>query len=129
MAFNKSKKTSKRRALLEHWQLIGIAIALFDAVAVSTPDHSHFHPSWIGMQLNKHLYLEKPMAHCVKECRILTELAREKKLATQLGMQRHAMPSMRRTFSGVVRPASRLASLMVHLARNRMLIMDMTNSS
>lgn len=73
----------------------------FDAIAVSTPDHSHFHPSWIGMQLNKHLYLEKPMAHCVKECRILTELAREKKLATQLGMQRHAMPSMRRTIEAV----------------------------
>lgn len=73
----------------------------FDAVAVSTPDHSHFHPSFIALLLNKHLYLEKPMAHCIKECRVLTEMAREKKLATQLGMQRHAMPSMRRTIEAV----------------------------
>jgi len=73
----------------------------FDAVAVSTPDHTHFHPSWIAMSLNKHLYLEKPMAHCVKECRILTEMAREKKLATQLGMQRHAKPQMRRTIEAI----------------------------
>ncbi|MDO4628444.1 MAG: Gfo/Idh/MocA family oxidoreductase [Planctomycetia bacterium] len=73
----------------------------FDAVAVSTPDHTHFHPSYIAMSLDKHLYLEKPMAHCVKECRILTEMARERKLATQLGMQRHAMPQMRRTIEAI----------------------------
>ncbi|MBP5225610.1 MAG: polysaccharide biosynthesis protein, partial [Lachnospiraceae bacterium] len=44
MAFSKSKKTSKRRALLEHWQLIGIAIALFDAVAVFA---SYFLVLWL----------------------------------------------------------------------------------
>ena len=44
MAFQKSKTTSKRRALLEHWQLIGIAIALFDAVAVFA---SYFLVLWL----------------------------------------------------------------------------------
>lgn len=68
-----------------------------DAVTVNTPDHTHFHPSFAALSLDKHLYLEKPMAHCVKECRILTELAREKKLATQLGMQRHTLTGMHRT--------------------------------
>ncbi|MDO4573605.1 MAG: Gfo/Idh/MocA family oxidoreductase [Planctomycetia bacterium] len=72
-----------------------------DAVAVSTPDHSHFHPAFTALSLNKHLYLEKPMAHSVSECRILTELAREKKRATQLGMQRHANPGMRRIVEAV----------------------------
>lgn len=67
-----------------------------DAVAISTPDHTHFHPAYAALQLGKHIYLEKPMAHSVGECRILTNLAREKKLATQLGVQRHTIPNMHR---------------------------------
>ncbi len=78
----------------------------FDAFSVSTPDHTHFHPAFIGMSLNKHLYLEKPMARTVKECRILTELARKNHLATQLGVQRHAGEGMRKVVelvrSGVI---------------------------
>jgi predicted dehydrogenase len=67
-----------------------------DAVAISTPDHTHFHAAYAAMQLGKHVYLEKPMAHSVEECRILTNLAREKGLATQLGVQRHTIPNMHR---------------------------------
>ncbi|MCG8586964.1 MAG: gfo/Idh/MocA family oxidoreductase, partial [Pirellulales bacterium] len=44
----------------------------------------------------KHLYCEKPLAHNVAECRALTDKAREMKLATQLGAQRHAIPNMAR---------------------------------
>ena len=67
-----------------------------DAVAISTPDHMHFHPAYMAMQLGKHVYLEKPLAHNVWETRTLTDLARKKKLATQLGAQRHAIPNMHR---------------------------------
>jgi predicted dehydrogenase len=67
-----------------------------DAVVVSTPDHTHFHPSMMAMTMGKHLYVEKPMAHSVWEVRQMTDLAREKKLATQLGAQRHAMSNMHR---------------------------------
>jgi predicted dehydrogenase len=67
-----------------------------DAVVISTPDHTHFHPAHAALQLGKHVYLEKPMAHSVWEVRTLTRLAAEKKLATQLGCQRHAMDNMRR---------------------------------
>ena len=56
-----------------------------DAVAVSTPDHMHFHPAFLAMQHGLHVYLEKPLAHNVREIRALTELARKKNLATQLG--------------------------------------------
>ena len=67
-----------------------------DAVVVSTPDHTHFHPSMWALQRGKHLYCEKPMAHNVWEIRQITELAREKKVATQLGVQRHALENVHR---------------------------------
>ncbi|MBI2421791.1 MAG: Gfo/Idh/MocA family oxidoreductase [Candidatus Hydrogenedentes bacterium] len=70
--------------------------ASIDAVVVATPDHSHFHPASIALELGKHVYLEKPMAHNVWEIRKLTELAAQKGLTTQLGMQRHVKDNMHR---------------------------------
>ncbi len=67
-----------------------------DAVVISTPDHSHFHPAYIAMDLDKHVYLEKPLAHTVWEVRTLTKKAEQNKLVTQLGAQRHAIPNMHR---------------------------------
>lgn len=66
-----------------------------DGVVISTPDHTHFHPAWWAMERGKHVYLEKPLAHEVDETRRLTEAARKKGLATQLGSQRHALPGLR----------------------------------
>ncbi len=68
-----------------------------DAVVISTPDHTHFHPAYSAISRGKHVYLEKPMAHSVWEVRKLTDLAREKKVATQLGVQRHTLKSIRRS--------------------------------
>ncbi|MSR32187.1 MAG: Gfo/Idh/MocA family oxidoreductase [Gemmataceae bacterium] len=68
-----------------------------DAVAISTPDHTHFHTAFWAMQRGKHVYLEKPLAHEVWEVRKLTQLAKEKKLATQLGAQRHTMTGLRQS--------------------------------
>jgi len=67
-----------------------------DAVVVATPDHTHFHPAYIAMQLGLHTYVEKPLAHNVWETRTLTGLARGKQLATQLGTQRHAIDNVSR---------------------------------
>ncbi len=67
-----------------------------DAVVISTPDHTHFHPAYWALQRGKHVYLEKPLAHNVWEVRTLCTLAREKKLATQLGVQRHTMANIHR---------------------------------
>jgi hypothetical protein len=69
-----------------------------DAVVVSTPDHTHFHPAMAALTRGKHLYCEKPMAHSVWETRQMTKLAVEKKVATQLGVQRHTIPNMHRVF-------------------------------
>jgi hypothetical protein len=57
----------------------------------STPDHTHFHPAWWAIARGKHVYLGKPPAREVEEVRRITEAARAKKLATQLGSQRHPL--------------------------------------
>jgi predicted dehydrogenase len=67
-----------------------------DAVVISTPDHTHFHPARLALSLGKHVYLEKPLAHTVWEVRELTNLARKRRVATQLGVQRHVLPAVRR---------------------------------
>ncbi|HEY3322640.1 MAG TPA: Gfo/Idh/MocA family oxidoreductase [Planctomycetota bacterium] len=69
----------------------------FDAVLVATPDHTHAVIGAAALKAGKHLYCEKPLTHSVYEARYLTDLAREKKLATQLGTQIHALPNYRRT--------------------------------
>ncbi len=67
-----------------------------DAVVISTPDHTHFHPAYAALELGKHVYLEKPMAHSVWEVRTLTDLARKRGVATQLGVQRHTHDNVHR---------------------------------
>lgn len=67
-----------------------------DAVTVGTPDHVHAAASVMAMRLGKHCYCEKPLAHNVGEARVMAEVAKEKKLATQMGTQIHAGDNYRR---------------------------------
>jgi predicted dehydrogenase len=59
----------------------------FDAVSVSTPDHNHAIQALAAMQLGKHVYVQKPMAHDIYEARILTQAAKKYKVVTQMGNQ------------------------------------------
>ena len=67
-----------------------------DAVVVSTPDHTHAHPSLMAMRMGKHCYCEKPLAHTVAETRAMIDTAKKNKLATQMGTQIHAGDNYRR---------------------------------
>jgi predicted dehydrogenase len=58
-----------------------------DAVMVATSDHTHAAIAAHAMTLGKHVYVEKPLTHTVYESRLLTNLAREYKVATQMGNQ------------------------------------------
>ncbi|HKJ78454.1 MAG TPA: Gfo/Idh/MocA family oxidoreductase, partial [Prolixibacteraceae bacterium] len=42
-----------------------------DAVLISTPDHTHFAAAMAAMQLGKHVYVEKPLAHNIWQLRTL----------------------------------------------------------
>ena len=58
-----------------------------DAVSVSTPDHTHAVAAMAAMQLNKHVYVQKPLTHDIYEARMLTQAAHTYKVVTQMGNQ------------------------------------------
>ena len=56
-----------------------------DAITISTPDHVHGPAAVYAMERDKHVYVQKPITHNIREARILTELARKQKVVTQMG--------------------------------------------
>jgi len=58
-----------------------------DSVNVSTPDHMHAPIGVTAMNMGLHVYGQKPLGHEVYECRRMAEIAREKNLVTQMGIQ------------------------------------------
>ena len=59
----------------------------FDSANVSTPDHMHGGIAVACMRAGKHVYGQKPLAQNLKECRLMTNVAKEKGVMTQMGIQ------------------------------------------
>ena len=68
----------------------------FDAVVVSTTEHTHAFATLPALRLGKHVYCEKPLTHDVYEARVIREAAAKAKVATQMGTQIHASDNYRR---------------------------------
>ena len=96
-AGNQFKRFPKAQKFADFRRMFDKLEKEIDAVVVSTPDHTHFHPSMWALQRGKHLYCEKPLAHNVWETRQLTVMAKKQGVATQLGAQRHALANMHRS--------------------------------
>jgi len=61
-----------------------------DTVNIGIPDHAHAAAAMMAMNLGKHVYVQKPLTHDVYESRRLAEVARAKKLQSQMGIQVHS---------------------------------------
>ncbi|MGC6455908.1 MAG: Gfo/Idh/MocA family oxidoreductase [Coraliomargaritaceae bacterium] len=88
--FPKAKAYKDWRRCLDHPGL--------DAVLCCTTDHTHaFIANW-ALNRDLHVYMEKPLAITVEEARTVrqTYMGKKNKLATQVGMQRHANPNFNR---------------------------------
>jgi predicted dehydrogenase len=58
-----------------------------DAVVIATPDHTHSVAAMASMQLQKHVFVQAPMAHAVFEMRRMVETARVYNVVSQTGNQ------------------------------------------
>jgi predicted dehydrogenase len=58
-----------------------------DALVVGTPDHWHAIPTILGCQAGKHVYVEKPCSHNVREGQVMVAAARRYKRVVQVGIQ------------------------------------------
>ncbi|MGA3180628.1 MAG: Gfo/Idh/MocA family oxidoreductase [Verrucomicrobiota bacterium] len=67
-----------------------------DAFNIATPDHLHAAMAALAMKAGKHVYVQKPLTHSVYEARLLRNLARGCKVATQMGNQGSAENGLRR---------------------------------
>jgi predicted dehydrogenase len=67
-----------------------------DAVTISTPDHTHAMAAMAAMSLGKHVYVQKPLAHNIKEVREMTEMARTRKIVSQMGNQGSSSPGQKK---------------------------------
>lgn len=88
--FPKAQKYQDYRRLLDEME------NQIDAVTVSTPDHNHGVAAIRAMKMGKHCFCQKPLTQTVYEARMMRQLAKEKKLATQMGNQGSAEPGLRR---------------------------------
>ena len=66
-----------------------------DAVVVATPDHWHGLITILACQAGKDVYVEKPMAHNVREGRAMIEAARAHRRVVQVGTQSRSAPYAR----------------------------------
>ncbi len=67
----------------------------FDAVSVSTPDHTHAVITSMALRMGKHIYCQKPLTHSIEEARMLGDLARSMGVKTQMGNQYTANRNLR----------------------------------
>jgi predicted dehydrogenase len=63
-----------------------------DALVIATPDHWHAPASVWACQAGKHVYVEKPASHNVREGRKMVEAARKYDRVVQLGTQCRSAP-------------------------------------
>ncbi|UCE47512.1 MAG: Gfo/Idh/MocA family oxidoreductase [Phycisphaerales bacterium] len=63
-----------------------------DVLVNATPDHWHALGSIMACQAEKDVYVEKPMAHNIREGRKMIEAARKYKRIIQVGMQTRSAP-------------------------------------
>lgn len=81
----------KAKQFRDFRQMFDKAGSDFDAVAIATPDHSHFPITMLALASGKHVYVEKPLARTFYEAELLMEAARKRPhLATQIGNQGHS---------------------------------------
>jgi predicted dehydrogenase len=112
------KRFPKARTYVDYRKLFEEAGKDIDAVTVSTPDHMHAVITAMAMKMGKHVYCQKPLCHDISEARRIGEIAREMKVATQMGNQGTNEPGLRKA-AALLRGGLLGAVSHVHVWSNR----------
>ncbi|MCP5111675.1 MAG: Gfo/Idh/MocA family oxidoreductase [bacterium] len=108
--FPKAKKYGDFRKMIEAEKL--------DGVVVATPDHTHAYISVYAMKHGLHVYCEKPLTQTAREARVMTRVASEMKVVTQMGTQSSASPGVMRTVE-LIQSGALGEITEIHLATDR----------
>ena len=105
-------KHPQAKTFRDYREMIASLGDTIDAVVVSTPDHTHAPAAMTALLANKPVYCQKPLTHEVFEARRLRQVAEERKLVTQMGIQVHSAAPYRRAVqmiqSGVIGKVSQV---------------------
>lgn len=108
----KGEKYPKAKLYKDYRKMLDEMGKSIDACTVSTPDHVHGLAAAAAMSMGKHIYCQKPLTQTVAEARMLRKLAKDKKLATQMGNQGSAGSGLRRAVeviqAGLIGPVREL---------------------
>jgi predicted dehydrogenase len=66
-----------------------------DAVYIATPDHWHAPAAILALDAGKHVYVEKPCSHNVREGRLMADAAKRSGKVLQVGMQSRSAPFLK----------------------------------
>ena len=94
-AANAFKTFPKAKRYMDFRKMLDEMHNQIDAVVVSTPDHTHFAAAMAAMQLKKHVYVEKPLAHNIWQLRTLKKAAKHYGIVSQMGNQGHTTNGIR----------------------------------
>jgi len=81
------------RAFVDHRDLL--AAPGLDAVFIVTPDHWHAHQVIDAARARKHIYVEKPLSHTLRDARAMADAVRAHGVTCQVGSQQRTEFSRR----------------------------------
>ncbi|MBN2580506.1 MAG: Gfo/Idh/MocA family oxidoreductase [Pirellulales bacterium] len=113
-----SKKYKKAKTFTDFRKMLETMGDSIDAVTVSTTDHTHAPAALMAMRMGKHCFCQKPLTHTIYEARLMGQVAREKKVATQMGNQGTAEKNLRKSVT-VLQSGVLGAPKEVHVWTNR----------
>jgi predicted dehydrogenase len=72
-----------------------------DAVFIATPDHWHAPASILALDAGKHVYVEKPCCHNIREGRLMAEAVKRSGKCLQVGTQSRSTPGVQEAMTRI----------------------------
>lgn len=72
-----------------------------DSIIIATPDHWHAPGTWLALERDKHVYVEKPCSHNPREGELLIALQKKYNKVVQMGNQQRSAKESREIISAI----------------------------